>query len=641
MTPTHDVKNKSTRNDPESSTLEDSGFKSFPEFGVAKYHPQAVEEMFTVNPFKFKKGLNFKRTQLFYQRFFTVLSIFIKMIFNAWIDRQIWSYLGAEDIDRAQSVRRRKHAHWLTEQLLMLGPTFIKVGQSVSTRVDLIRKEYIEELSKLQDRVPPISFKEVHRILREELDDVPENIFETINPIPLAAASLGQVHRVQLKVPVTSNEEEGPENSRPLDDETQQKMPYILKELVLKIQRPNLLDTFYVDLAILRKIARFFQKNTELGRGREWLQIVDEFGKTLFEEIDYIQEGRNADTFRKNLAHIPSVHVPEVYWNYTSHRVIAYEYAPGIKINDIPALELKELDREFLSEECVKIFFQQILLDGFYHADPHPGNLAVRDDGVIILYDFGMVGRLPEHSRKIIVECFLNIINKKPEHILNNLIELDMLGPNADLDVIRQLIEWALDNYYDIPHEQLNFEYLTDELSEIMYAHPFKLPANFTFMIRSLITLEGVATHLYPGIQFMSVAVEYARNFIGQTLDLKFLMKKGKDILGGLSANLLASSSPSSRKASSRVKLQYDEWVPLSRYVKAGFLLLGFGQLLIFSLCLIILGTAMPKLTPLLVISAFLISLYGLFLMSTLILFPAYKKPIRFQPTVTPPQKKR
>ncbi len=594
--------------------------------GVLTYDPQRIERQFSFNPFKFSnkasksgsKALASPQSRsaqtlwAFWGRFFYVVGFILKLWYLTWQEGQIWTYLGEEDIERAQSKRRRANARWLTEMFLKLGPTFIKVGQSISTRVDLIRKEYIDELSKLQDRVPALPFSEIKAIIETELDASLAEVFEWVEETPLAAASLGQVHRARVNV--SSIQEPG------LDAPA-----LVIPDLVIKVQRPNLQDTFEVDLAILRKVARFFQANTELGRGREWVQIVDEFGKTLYEEIDYIQEGRHADVFRENFRDNPDVHIPVVFWEWTSRRLIAYEYAPGIKINDIRQLELKGLDRPHLAQAVVQCFFQQILLDGYYHADPHPGNLAVREDGVIIIYDYGMVGQLTEKTRLTIVEAFLNIINKKPDHILNNLLDLDMISANADLDVIRQLIEWALDNYYDVPHEQLNFEYLTDELSELMYAHPFKLPANFTFMIRSLITLEGVATHLHPGIEFMAVAVDYARRYIGETMGLGFILKKGKELLSGVGLGNAAAT----RKTPQRVRLQQDEWMPLGRYVKGAATLLAIGQLLQGSAILCWLWYSdTVRLYVLLLLTALLVG-YGIFMLAILVMFPAYRKPVR------------
>ncbi len=592
--------------------------------GGLTYDSQRIERQFSVNPFKnlFQKEPASHRPRCgkslwaFWSRFFYVIGFILKLWYLTWQEGQIWTYLGEEDIERAQSKRRRTNARWLTEMFLKLGPTFIKVGQSISTRVDLIRKEYIDELSKLQDRVPALPFRDIQAIIERELDAPIAEVFDWVDETPLAAASLGQVHRAR----VTWQNQEGRES----------------QDIVIKVQRPNLQDTFEVDLAILRKVARFFQANTELGRGREWVQIVDEFGKTLYEEIDYIQEGRHADVFRENFSGNPDVHIPVVFWEWTSRKLIAYEYAPGIKINDIRQLELNGLDRPHLAQAVVQCFFQQILLDGYYHADPHPGNLAVRDDGVIIIYDYGMVGQLTEKTRLTIVEAFLNIINKKPDHILNNLLELDMISANADLDVIRQLIEWALDNYYDVPHEQLNFEYLTDELSELMYAHPFKLPANFTFMIRSLITLEGVATHLHPGIEFMSVAVDYARRYIGDTMGLGFILKKGKELLIGVGFGNAASA----RRTPQRVRLQQDEWIPLGRYIKGAATLLAIGQLLQGSAVLFWLWYSdTVRLSVLILLTALLMG-YGVIMLTILVMFPAYRKPVKLALSSTNPGSK-
>jgi predicted unusual protein kinase regulating ubiquinone biosynthesis (AarF/ABC1/UbiB family) len=558
-----------------------------------QYDPHAVDQLLSLRHPQLGKAL---------RRFWAVLGFAFKVWFYTWWDAQIWSYLGADDIERAQSIRRRAHARWVTEQMLAFGPTFIKIGQSISTRVDLIRKEAIDELAKLQDRVPPFPIADVRRIITEELGRPPEDIFAWFDPEPLAAASLGQVHRARLH-----------------NDQ----------EIILKVQRPNLVETFQLDLAILRRIAGFFQRHTELGRGREWVGIVDEFGQTLFEEINYIQEGRNADAFRKNFRNNSlKIRIPQIYWRYTSRRVLAMEYVPGIKVNDLLALENAGLDLHTLATASVKCYFEQILVHGFYHADPHPGNIAVDTDGSLIFYDFGMVGRIQDKTRLAIVDTFLNIINKKPDRILNNLIELDMLGANADLDVIRELIVWAIDNYYEVPHDQLNLELIADEMAELMYAHPFKLPASFTNMIRALLTLEGVATTLYPSIQFLGIAVDYARQFLGQTLKLEYIVKKSLDFLG--MEKVLNPRYPS------RVRLQQEEWIPLARYVKTGFVFLGIGQIACFILFLVVIGLELSERTslPLWLLGSmvFLLCVFSFLTLTVLTVMPNRKKAVTFQP---------
>jgi hypothetical protein len=301
-------------------------------------------------------------------------------------------------------------------------------------------------------------------------------------------------------------------------------------------------------------------------------------------------------------------------------------YAPGIKINDVMALNRAGHNLPELSHTVIKLFFEQILVHGFYHADPHPGNLAVRDDGIIIVYDFGMVGIIPDKSRKLVVDTFLNIVGKRPDALLGNLIDLDMIAPNADIDIMRELVIWLLDSYYNVPHDQLNFEQITDDLAEVMYDHPFNLPANITFMIRALVTLEGIATTLHPQIKLINSAIEYAQDFMGKTLDWPYVLTKTREFLG------LPVDMPHNRRGD-RVRLYSDEWVNLSRYVKVGFVLLAMGQG-VLSLCMLTVGMVClwPTVnnTLLVAVACLVLSGWGLTLM-VLLKLPSRKKPVTFK----------
>lgn len=581
-----------------------------------------------------------------------------RILFYTWFDAQLWTYVGQQDVDWAQSQRRKRHARWVTQQLLRLGPTFIKVGQSLSTRVDLLRKETIDALATLQDRVPAFDIAEAREILTRELGGPPEDVLAWFDPQPLAAASLGQVHRARL---VTG------------------------EDIVLKIQRPRLVQTFLTDLAILRRFAQWLEKSTELARGREWVGVVDAFGQTLFEEIDYRREGKNAERFVEAFRNKPPepgivIVIPAIYWHYTTATVLAMAYAPGIKINDVKALHKAGLPCDRLALAILKAYFQQLLVDGAFHADPHPGNIAIRpSDSAIILYDFGMVGIIDNRMRLKIVETFLNIVQKKPDDIMNNLLELDMIAPNADLDVIRQVIVWALDNYYDTPHDQLNFEQLTDEMAELMYAHPFKLPPSFTNMIRALLTLEGVATTLHPSIRFMGVAVDYAQTYLMKSLGWPQLLRKGfewfgllpagetgaspiqmvgmalQQLLAGLGVGAMLGSGSGGlgaalggslyqRRRIPRVRLLHDEWTPLARYLKFGLCAMALGQMLMV-LCLFLLlipeGSAVRTLIAgangrmsswMWLLLIMLAVGYGVLMLGLLVWLPARRTPIRFEP---------
>jgi predicted unusual protein kinase regulating ubiquinone biosynthesis (AarF/ABC1/UbiB family) len=548
-------------------------------------------------------------------RFFTILGFFLHVMWMGWWDQQIWSYIGEDDIDHAQSQRRHLHGRRITQTLLELGPTFIKVGQALSTRVDLLRKEYIEELSELQDRVPMFSIDIVRRTVETELGKTVDELFESFDPMPLAAASLGQVHRITLKNGI---------------------------QAVIKVQRPNLVRQFQIDIGILKRVARFLQGNTDIGRGREWVYIVDEFGRTLFEEIDYIQEGRNADHFRRNFDRSGQIIIPKIYWQFTARRVIAMEYLPGTKINDLDTIDEQRFSRSDIAIRLVRAYFQQLLLDGFFHADPHPGNIVVDTEGRIILYDFGMVGSIRDDMRFKMVNTFLNIVGKRTDAILKNLMDLNMINQGADLEEIRVIVDWALDNYYDKPHDQLNFEELADEMAEVMYYYPFKLPASFTFMFRALITLEGVATTLYPQIQFMGIAVDYAQDFIHKhdliarlfspesAENYPQLIQDGLELLG-------FSGGSKQISGNSRVRLYHDEWKPVGRYIKAGFLLMAMGQTAMITMMGFILLLVVKRFSPndLFLVTTIAVCLYLAFLImtfGTLLWLPARRKPVLFSP---------
>lgn len=580
--------------------------------GRPLYDAQTIEAILSWNTCRH----NFRLWWLAVCRMFTIFGFLLHILWMGWWDKQIWSYIGEEDIDYAQSLRRHHHGRLITQKLLELGPTFIKVGQSLSTRVDLIRKEYIEELSQLQDQVPMFHLADVYRIIEEELGKPADKVFASFDPEPLAAASLGQVHRVILR------------NG---------------DQAVIKVQRPNLVQQFQIDLSILKKVARLLQRSTELGRGREWVYIVDEFGRTLFEEIDYIQEGRNADRFRRNFAKNPDIMVPRIYWHLTGRRVITMEYLPGTKINDLQGLEQLPASKSEIAIRLVRAYFQQLLQDGFFHADPHPGNIVVDNQGRIVIYDYGMVGSIRDDTRIKMVNTFLNIVGKHTDAILRNLMDLNMIAPGADLEEIRTVVDWALENYYDVPHDQLNFEALADEMAEVMYYYPFKLPASFTFMFRALITLEGVATTLHPQIQFMGIAVEYARDFMqkshlierlllntANTENYQKLLEEGLELLGLKGQERQVSGS-------SRVRLYHEEWKPMARYLKAGFLLMAMGQTLMILLMMLALLILIRRYAPehLLLSTVFLgigFTFYLVITYATLLWLPARKKPISFNP---------
>jgi predicted unusual protein kinase regulating ubiquinone biosynthesis (AarF/ABC1/UbiB family) len=416
------------------------------------------------------------------RRFIEIWTFVLMLMADIWRNSKPWTYAGGFT-EAKQKARRRHQAVWIRETLLELGPTFIKVGQLFSTRADIIPTEYVEELSKLQDKVPAFSYEQVERIVEQDLGKPISQLYRSFDPIPLAAASLGQVHKAQL---------------------------HSGEEVVVKVQRAGLRQLFDIDLDIAKGIARYFQNHPEWGKGRDWMGIHAECCKILYEEIDYINEGRNADTFRRNFRGYDWVRVPRVYWRYASPRVLTLEYMPGIKISHYEALEAAGLDRKLLANLGARAYLQQLLNDGFFHADPHPGNIAVSPEGALIFYDFGMMGRVRSDIREKLMQLFFGIAQKSGDRVVAALLELGALSPTDDMGPVRRSVQYMLDHFMDQPFENQSVAEITDDLYEIAYDQPFRFPATFTFVMRAFSTLEGVGKGLDPEFNFMEVAKPFA-----------------------------------------------------------------------------------------------------------------------------------
>lgn len=422
------------------------------------------------------------------RRFLDIWGFVLTLMFELWLDSKPWSYPGGMT-DAKKAARRKKQAIWIRDTFLDLGPTFIKLGQLFSTRADLFPGEYVEELSKLQDKVPAFSYEQVEAIIEQDLGKTVPELYRSFDPIPLAAASLGQVHKAQL---------------------------HSGEEVVVKVQRPGLVKLFTIDLEILKGITRYFQNHPNWGRGRDWLGIYEECCRILWLEIDYLNEGRNADTFRRNFRNADWVKVPRVYWRYTSPRVVTLEYLPGIKISHYEAIETAGLDRKTLAQLGAKAYLQQLLNYGFFHADPHPGNIAVSPEGALIFYDFGMMGKIETNVREQLMETLFGIAGKDGDRVMNSLVKLGALSPTDDMGPVRRSIQYMLDNFMDKPFETQSVNAIADDLYEIAYDQPFRFPATFTFVMRAFSTLEGVGKGLDPEFNFMEVAQPFTMQLMSE-----------------------------------------------------------------------------------------------------------------------------
>ncbi|QSV53187.1 MAG: AarF/ABC1/UbiB kinase family protein [Dolichospermum sp. UKL201] len=381
-------------------------------------------------------------------------------------------FLWWDSIFPQDSLEHKKNrATWFVNTLIDLGATFIKIGQTLSTRADLLPLEYIEALGTLQDQVPAFSSQEAINMIELELGKPVQFIYKEFDFNPLAAASLGQVHKAIL---------------------------YSNEEVVVKVQRPGLEALFNLDFKILLQLIKFC--NTYFPRVRKYnLQsIYNEFFDLLFQEIDYIQEGKNSDKFRENFHGYPRVIVPKVYWQYTTTKILTLEYKPGIKINDKAALEACGINVHKVNETGICCYLKQLLQDGFFQVDPHPGNMAVNSDGSIIFYDFGMMAEIGTLNKDQMIKTFFAILKKDSNEVVNTLMSMGLLEPVPDMTPVKRLVTFLLDKFTDKPLDIKALGEVKIELYEMFEQQPFRLPAQMTFILKAITTLDGIARTLEP-----------------------------------------------------------------------------------------------------------------------------------------------
>ncbi|MBD2116779.1 MULTISPECIES: ABC1 kinase family protein [Microcystis] len=380
--------------------------------------------------------------------------------------------------------KRQRRAKWLVDRLMNLGPTFIKIGQSLSTRADLIPLEYIEQLTQLQDRVPEFNSQEAIRVIETELGQTIDNLFESFTVSPLACASLGQVHRARL-----------------LSGE----------EVVIKVQRPNLEGLFNLDFELLHRLTRWL--NIFPGVKKYNLEaIYQEFFELLFQEIDYIHEGKNADRFRENFKNYPQVKVPLVYWQYTTRKVLTLEYVPGIKVDDRETLLANGINVDGIIQLGICSYLKQLLQDGFFQSDPHPGNMAVSQEGELIFYDFGTMFEVKSVAKDQMIETFFAVLRKDTETVLKTLMYMGLIEPVRDLQPVRNIVQFLLDEFRDKPVDVRAFEQISDQVYLMFKQQPFRLPPQMTFIIKSVTTLDGIARSLDPQYNLLAASQPFVKS---------------------------------------------------------------------------------------------------------------------------------
>ena len=507
------------------------------------------------------------------QRSFEIWSFAVFFFFKLWLVGRNWTYPKKKGGMTPENVSSRTAtlASWLREGLVKLGPTFIKVGQQFSTRVDVLSPEFVSELEKLQDNVPPFDSKLAVATVERNLGAPVSELFDEFDPEPIAAASLGQVHLARLNG----------------------------ERVVVKVQRPGLKQLFDIDLKNVRLLARWLQAVDPKsdGAARDWVAIYDECSRILYQEIDYTLEGKSADRFRECFKDTDWVKVPRVIWERTASEVLTMEYAPGVKVNRAAELDAAGVDRSLLARRTVESYLQQLLTHGFFHADPHPGNVAADSGaggGRLIYYDFGMMGQIPSDVRGGLLELFYGVYQKDPDRCIDALVVMGVLVPGGDRTAVRRTAQFFLDSFQERLDAQraeaaaVSFCFILERASErererdgggkkiknltlffldFQFFHPktkkskkrekkqnpeayrsgfkqeptreekkakrkqilsligedlllasadkpFRFPATFTFVVRSFTVLDGIGKSLDPRFDITEIAAPYARNLL-------------------------------------------------------------------------------------------------------------------------------
>lgn len=432
--------------------------------------------------------ISLQRSRRHRQRYQEIAEVFLRHGFG-----YLFNNLGPEWAPPRRSARQADQpASPVTEQdlpshfrqaLEELGPTFVKMGQVLSTRPDLLPPAYVAELSKLQDAVPPAPWETIREALTQELGCPPEEIFASIDTEPLGAASLGQVYAATLA--------DG-------------------AEVVIKVQRPNIQPTIATDLEILQALAPAAQKTPE-GQIHNFVAEAEEFAYTLNNELDYRLEGRNADRFRANFAHETLIHVPQVYWEHSTSRVLVQERIRGVKIDDVAAVEAAGYNRHQVAENAARMVIKEVLEDGFFHADVHPGNFVVMPGEVIGVMDFGRMGFLSERDRYDAIAFYVAVISMDPDGIVDQLVRMGAAGGDVDRKALSRDIERVLYKYYSVTMGDIRVQGLSDVAMPIINRYHLRLPSNFVLLLQTLGMIQGIAMTLDPDFDVWSFSEPYMR----------------------------------------------------------------------------------------------------------------------------------
>jgi predicted unusual protein kinase regulating ubiquinone biosynthesis (AarF/ABC1/UbiB family) len=443
----------------------DNGPKTTSDFieaaGLLEYDPAAITRIYAGHPQRLLKRI-----------WQTLVPIGLYLL-GVWVD---WL---SQRLNNPELARAR--AREAADLVASLGPAFIKAGQALSTRPDIVPPLLLEELAQLQDQLPGFDSAMAMACIEDDLGQPVESIYAQLDREPISAASLGQVHKGVLR----SGE-----------------------KVAVKVQRPGLREQITLDLYIVRNIAAWLNRNVGLIRS-DLVALIDELGKRVFEEMDYFNEATNAETFARLHAHNPRIAVPRIYRQATSRRVLTMEWIDGVKLTNLEAVRELGIDPDELVQVGVNCSLQQLLEHGFFHADPHPGNLLALPDGRLAYLDFGMMSEVKRESRTGLIQAVVHLVNRNFGKLSKDFVSLGFLAEDVNLEPIVPAFEQVFGQALEMGVSRMDFKAVTDDLSGVMYRFPFQVPPYYALIIRSLVTLEGIALSVDPDFKILGAAYPY------------------------------------------------------------------------------------------------------------------------------------
>ncbi len=444
----------------------------------------------------------FRRKIKHTQRYQEIINAFLKNGLSHFLFR-----VGLIDREkRPQNSEENNHLKDMGKRLCStlqgLGPTFIKLGQIASSRRDMIPEEIASELEKLQDDVLPFSYEKVSEIVESELGEPLDGLFKTFSETPLATASIGQVHAAQL---------------------------FSGEEVAVKVQRPDIRSIIDIDLEILHDLARVIEKRVEWARRYRVREMIEEFSLSLQNELDYEVEGRNGERIATQFKNVESIHIPKIHWDLTSKKVLTMEMIKGIKVTQVDELDENGYDRELIAARLAESMFTQVLEYGFFHGDPHPGNIYILPNNVIAYLDFGMVGQLREDLKYHFASLLINLQKGSSKGMIKIFSAMDLLDENTDVAELKYDLDGLIGKYYDTSFNEISMGAALTDVFAIAYRHRVRIPTEIAILGKAILTMEEIIKKLDPYFSVMKAVEPFGEKLFKQRLSPKNILSRSLD----------------------------------------------------------------------------------------------------------------